>query len=189
MGKHHDWKSIEKDYHENGLSYSQVAEKYGISIDSIKKAASKYGWARKRKDAASNSLVKSIETALDKTAPEETAPENGTGAEIVPLYPDRVLPAESDAERFQRLVNDLMDRVEDAICHMDVTNAGAIKLMTGALKDLRSLKGLDKSALDIEEQKARIEKLRREAMVEEENREITVSIRGMTQDEIDEVIG
>ena len=168
MGKHHDWTSIEKDYQENGLSYSQIAKKYEISIDTLKKAAARQGWAKKKKKAVNESLARSVETALSKMAPAEMAPENGTSAEIVPLYPDKILPAEDDATRFQRLVNELLDRVEDAICNVDVTNAGAVKLLTGALKDLRNLKGLDKSELDIEEQKARIETLKSETRVTED---------------------
>ena len=183
MGKHRDWTEVEKDYQENGLSYAELAHKYGIPLDTLKKAAARQGWTKSKERRAKKAAqkVQSIQADIAEAqmAPngtsEEMAP-NGTEemAPVVPLYPDRVLPAESDAVRFERLVNQLMDRVEDAICHMDVTQAGSVKLMTGALKDLRDLKHLNKTDLDIEEQKARIEKLRSETRIVEDDSEYGV---------------
>lgn len=192
MGKHRDWTEVEKDYQENGLSLKQLAEKYGISVSTLKKAAMRQGWSKGRVAPTSRQAAVRVKAALaevEETAT-ETEPGNGTemepsemepaemepenGTKVVPLYPDKVLPAESDAVRFERLVNQLMDRVEDAICHMDVTQAGSVKLMTGALKDLRDLKHLNKTALDIEEQKARIEKLRSETRIVEDDSEYGV---------------
>ena len=172
MGKHRDWSEIAKDYQENGLSYAALAKKYSVSLDTIKKAAARQGWTKARKESAARKIEAAVDEAQNGTAENGTV-ENGTGemalpAPVIQLYPDRVLPAENDAVRFARIVNELMDKVEDAICHMDVSNPGAVKLMTGALKDLRDLKGLNKTALDIEEQKARIEKLRSETRITED---------------------
>jgi hypothetical protein len=184
LGKHRDWTEVEKDYQENGLSYSQLAKKYSIPIDTLKKAAVRQGWTKSKERRAKKAAQKvqniQADVAEVQMVPNGTdqngTDQNGTGemAPVVPLYPDRVLPAESDAVRFERLVNQLMDRVEDAICHMDVTQAGSVKLMTGALKDLRDLKHLNKTALDIEEQKARIEKLRSETRIIEDDSEYGV---------------
>lgn len=192
MGKHRDWTDIEKDYQENGLSYAQLARKYSVPIDTLKKAAARQGWTKRKERKAKKTerkvqvlmeTVESAESAVDETAPNgtnengtiETA-QNGTDemAPVIPLYPDRVMPAETDAERFRRIVDEMMDRVEDAICRVDTSNAGAVKLLTAALKDLRSLKGLDKTELDIQEQKARIEKLRSETAIREVTQEPVV---------------
>jgi transposase-like protein len=192
VGKHRDWTEIAKDYRENGLSLTELAEKYEVSVSTLKKAAMRQGWSKgrvapeRRRGAV---RVKAALAEVEEMEP-ETEPENGTEMEpaemepvpngtevenkVVPLYPDRILPAEDEAQRFQRLVDELMNRVEDAICNVDVTQAGAVKLLTGALKDLRSLKGLDKTPLDIEEQRARIEKLRSETRVVEDKEECGV---------------
>ena len=179
MGKHRDWTEIAKDYRENGLSLTDLAEKYEVSVSTLKKAAMRQGWSKGRVTPDRRKKAGRVEAALAemepiKMEPEEMEPEpNGTD-KIVTLYPDRIYPAEDDAARFRRLVDALMDRVEDAICQMDVTQAGSVKLMTGALKDLRSLKGMDKTTLDIEEQKARIEKLKSETRTIEDTEEYGV---------------
>lgn len=184
MGKHRDWTEIEKDYQENGLSLKELAVKYGVSISTLKKAAMRQGWGKgrvapKRRQTADR--VKATLTEVEEMEPngtDEMEPEQmePNGTKVVPLWPENqtVLPAESGAERFQRIVDEMLDRVEDAICQVDTSNAGAVKLLTAALKDLRSLKGLDKSPLDLEEQKARIEKLRSETRIVEDSEEYGV---------------
>ena len=184
MGKHRDWTEIEKDYQENGLSLKELAVKYDVSISTLKKAAMRQGWGKgrvapKRRQAADR--VKAALTEVEEMEPngtDEMEPEQmePNGTKVVPLWPENqtVLPAESGAERFQRIVDEMLDRVEDAICRVDTSNAGAVKLLTAALKDLRSLKGLDKSPLDLEEQKARIEKLRSETRIVEDTGEYGV---------------
>ena len=184
MGKHRDWTEIEKDYQENGLSLKELAVKYDVSISTLKKAAMRQGWGKgrvapKRRQTADR--VKATLTEVEEMEPngtDEMEPEQmePNGTKVVPLWPDdqTVLPAESGAERFQRIVDGMLDRVEEAICKVDTSNAGAVKLLTAALKDLRSLKGLDKSPLDLEEQKARIEKLRSETRIVEDDSEYGV---------------
>lgn len=184
MGKHRDWTEIEKDYQENGLSLKELAVKYGVSISTLKKAAMRQGWGKGRVAPKRRQTADRVKAALteveemepngtDEMEPEQMEP-NGT--KVVPLWPENqtILPAENGAERFQRIVDEMLDRVEDAICQVDTSNAGAVKLLTAALKDLRSLKGLDKSPLDLEEQKARIEKLRSETRIVEDTGEYGV---------------
>lgn len=184
MGKHRDWTEIEKDYQENGLSLKELAVKYDVSISTLKKAAMRQGWGKGRVAPKRRQTADRVKAALteveemepngtDEMEPEQMEP-NGT--KVVPLWPENqtILPAEDGAERFQRIVDEMLDRVEDAICRVDTSNAGAVKLLTAALKDLRSLKGLDKSPLDLEEQKARIEKLRSETRIVEDTGEYGV---------------
>ena len=184
MGKHRDWTEIEKDYQENGLSLKELAVKYNVSISTLKKAAMRQGWGKGRVAPKRRQAADRVQAALAEV--EETEP-NGTdemepeqmepnGTKVVPLWPENqtILPAEDGAERFQRIVDEMLDRVEDAICRVDTSNAGAVKLLTAALKDLRSLKGLDKSPVDLEEQKARIEKLRSETRIVEDTGEYGV---------------
>lgn len=160
MGKHRDWTEIEKDYLESGLSLSQLAQKYGVSISTLKKTAARQGWAKKR--SGSEQKVERVETALAELEPEQMEPEKGTTGTEIKVY-DR----ETDSQKFARIVDGMLDRVEEAICIVSPNDAQSIKLLTSALKDLRDLKHLNKSELDIEEQRARIDKLRSETHIVE----------------------
>ena len=150
-----DWAAIEQDYLESGLNYGKLAEKYGVSLAAIKKQASRKGWGKTRK-------ANLIDSALEKVTPHEMSPRIVTGGDTVC---DRV----TDAQRFQMIVEGMLDRVEEAICTVSPSDAASIKLLTAALKDLRDLKGLNKTALDLEEQKARIEKMRYDMQAHEVN--------------------
>ena len=153
-----DWTEIEKDYLESGLSYAQLAEKYGVSLAALKKQASRKGWAKKR--SGSEQKAERVETALAKVSPQEMSPEHVTTG-------DSVLNKETETQRFNRIVDGMLDRVEDAICIVNPSDAASIKLLTAALKDLRDLKHLNRTELDIEEQRARIAKLRSETRIVE----------------------
>lgn len=154
-----DWTEIEKEYLESGLSLKQLAEKYGVSLAAMKKQASRKGWAKKR--SGSEQKAAQIETALAQLSPPDMSPGNVTTGDI------RVIDRETDAQRFNRLVDGMLDRVQDAICMVNPSDAASIKLLTAALKDLRDLKHLNKTELDIEEQKARIAKLRSDTRIVE----------------------
>ena len=158
-----DWSKIEQDYLESGLSYAQLAEKYGVSLAAIKKQASRKGWAKKR--SGSEQKAERVETALAQVSP-EMSPENVTTGDTV-----RVLDRETETQRFNRIVDGMLDRVQDAICNVNPSDAASIKLLTAALKDLRSLKGLDKTDLDREEQRARIAKLRSDTRIVDDSDE------------------
>jgi hypothetical protein len=62
-----------------------------------------------------------------------------------------------------------------------VTDAQSTRAITAALKDLRDMVGR-KAEQDLEEQRARIEKLRKEARAEEENRDIRIVIADELKD-------
>ena len=123
-----DWTEIENDYLESGLSYAQLAEKYGVSLAALKKQASRKGWAKKR--SGSEQKAERVETALAKVSPQEMSPENVTTG-------DSVLNKETETQRFNRIVDGMLDRVEDAICIVNPSDAASIKLLTAALKDVR----------------------------------------------------
>lgn len=173
MGKHRDWTEIAKDYRENGLSYAKLAEKYGVPIDTLKKAAARQGWTKTKEKRSRNEKRKlqSVGKAVDaarKTAPngtDEMAPEDA--GEMAPAPVEVILEAEDPRAAFQRLVSEMMQRMREAVLLVDPGDASSMKLLTGALKDLQSLQGI-KSDLDLEEQRARIDKLRADTYVRDD---------------------
>lgn len=154
-----NWAEIEKDYLESGLTYPQLAEKYGVSLAAIKKQASRKGWHNKR--SGSDQKAKKVETALAELSPVEMSPENVTASPVT------VIDRETENQRFNRIVDEMLDRVQDAICVVNTGDAASIKLLTAALKDLRDLKHLNRTELDIEDQRARIAKLRSDTRIVE----------------------
>ena len=70
----------------------------------------------------------------------------------------------------------LLDKIKEGIENgYLITDAQSIRQVTASIKDLRDIKGI-KNELDMQEQIARIEKLRKEAKTEEESKEIKVVI-------------
>lgn len=158
MGKHRDWSAIEKDYREGDLSYAELAEKYNVSISTLKKAAARQGWRPGKGKAAS---IRRAAKALGKMEPSEMEPSSETEPEMEPKGTDDGY----GIERFDYLVGAMAERIEQAIFRTaedEKADLNAIKILVSALKDLRDLQHRNKSELDLEEQRARIEKLRAE---------------------------
>lgn len=187
MGKHRDWTEIRDDYQLNGLSYAKLAAKYNVPIDTLKKAAARQGWtnrkAKKEKilDLRAGRVSKAVRSV--EMAPEE----NGTFEMALRDEREDLSPE----ERFQRVVCSLLYKVEASVDVISPDNAKALRALSGALKDLASLKGWDKDEYDRAEQQARIDKLRAEteSAKREESGEIQIRIMGMSEEDIEEVIG
>jgi hypothetical protein len=91
--------------------------------------------------------------------------------------------ASQDAEyedNFQSLADKLLQHIAANI-DLLATNATSCKDITVAIKNLRDIKGV-KSELDMQEQIARIEKLKREAQGDDDDGEIEVVITGKAKE-------
>lgn len=130
-----DWKLIKSEYiSDPKASYRKLAEKYGVSFNTLKLIAKKEKWPELRTQKQNKVTTKIIENCVKK--------------EI------------SQAEKIIKATDAIADRVIDAMTSMDLKDAAAVRQMTLALKDLREIYSLNKSILDEQEQKARIEALR-----------------------------
>ena len=132
-----DWTAVEKDFLTGGGSYRELALRHGISPDSVKKRAAADRWQEKRR--------------LLKQSREEKAQEP-SGSELRQRR-DR-----------QELLRDAADeallKLRQAVEELEPGNAPGLASLVRALKDLRELQGLKKDELDLEEQQARIERIR-----------------------------
>ncbi len=166
------WIKIQQDYIETGTTYRELAEKYNVSSSTLRKKAASCNWKEKRKEVAERQRAeKKIEEQIKEQMEAERKPLEKVPV-IVPIkHVERVerIPLDpiGDKERYAQLVDEMLNRVEDAICVVDVHNAASVKMLTAALKDLRELKNLNKTELDIEEQKARIAKLKSDTRIVE----------------------
>ena len=146
-----DWKTIETEYVTTDISHRQLCEKYGICRSTISKKASEEKWTEKRNKHHAKTVSKAVNAVGTKQA-------------------DR-------AAKLIGVSDLLLDKVKSLL-------EGNEQLVTDVLKDvsviLKNLKDIQmiRSEADLREQEARIDKLRKEAAVEKENNEVTVTIVG-----------
>lgn len=151
-----DWKKLKAEYIAGGTSYRKLAEKYHVSFHTLRKQAAKENWKALRDEATSKAVTKIIEIESDK-----------------------------QAERMKRLLtvsDKLLDAVEDAVNKFKagelLLDKSALRSLSGTIKDIKDIQNI-KTQLDIEEQKARIANLRKQAESCDKSAEnITITIEG-----------
>lgn len=176
------WATIRADFLATGTSYPELAAKYGVSISTLKKKAARESWAHDKEQIDTAAVAAAgrgkgnckKELAPKKKEPKKKEPKK---MEPVPIDALQAIPTDEQLidlkrerlEKFFQITDGMMDRILDAINSPDVITPYALKLLSSALRDLREMQGLNKSALDEEEQRARIAKLRSELAVPEAN--------------------
>ena len=145
-----DWKKIETEYITTATSYRKLADKYGIDQATISRKAKKEDWVSKRQRHLSETQAKVL--AAD------------TEGKV-----DRAL-------RLVTVADKLLEKVEQSMETDMVISAAALKNLSDAIKNIKEVQMI-RTDEDIEEQKARIAKLRKEAEKEDqENKEIKVTM-------------
>ena len=154
-----DWKQMRKEYISGGASYRGLAAKYGVSKASVERRAKEECWVDKRRHAADKSMTRTVEAVAAAGAKVDT-----TVQDIACL---------------------LLERMRESIGMMDVVDAQSLSSYSVSLERLQRIRG-EKSLADMEEQAARIEKLRREA---ESKQDQTATITVKLEGEMDEFSG
>jgi len=151
-----DWKKIKAEYVSTDVSYRKLAEKYSVSPSTLYHRFKREKWADLRKQKNSNFDAKIVESV-----------------------------ASQDAKRvvnIQTVADVLLQKIEDGVLDGSlIIDSQSIRQITASLKDLRDIKGC-KSELDMQEQIARIDKLRKEAQIEQANKDIRVVIESELDD-------
>lgn len=152
-----DWTKIKSEYiTDSKSSYRKIAEKYGVSFNTLQCRAKKEGWADLKRQAQDKITKKTIDKDIDKKV-------------------DR-------ATRLMDVTDKLLKKVEEAIEELStagiVLNAQALKQISGTLKDIKEVHGV-KSDRDIREQEARIRNLEKQAEASDDgDKEIVIRIAG-----------
>ncbi len=148
-----DWKQLKREYIAGGTSYRKLAEKYKVSYNTLAKVAAKENWGNLKQETAEKITTKIVEIESDK-----------------------------QAERMRRLLtvsDKLLVAVEDAVEQFQagelLLDKGALKSLSGTIKDIKDIQSL-KTSLDIEEQKARIAILKKQAESDDSGKDIQVTI-------------
>ena len=145
-----NWKKIKAEYIRGGVSYRKLAEKYGVSFSTLRKVASKEKWTDLRNKAGAKMDSKIVESIASQEA--------------------------KRVDRVNSIADKLLTRIEECVDDGSIFAVSkGLKDITSALKEIRDIKGM-KSELDMQEQMARIEKLRKEAMADQESNDIKVVI-------------
>jgi anti-sigma28 factor (negative regulator of flagellin synthesis) len=144
-----DWKKIKAEYIAGGTSYRKLAAKYGVSFSTLRGIAIREKWTELREQASNKSVTKLVESIGEQ---------NGTYKVSINEVADKLL---------EKIIG-LLDVAE-------IVDSQAIKQCTSALKDIKDIKGL-KSEIDIREQEARIDKLRKDAMDDNTDTEVEVTM-------------
>ena len=151
-----DWKQMKREYIAGGTSYRKLCEKYGVPLSTLKRVAHDEDWVGLREQCKTKAATKIVEIESDK-----------------------------QAERMKRLLNvsdKLLKAVEVAVDQFQTgelaADRGVLKSMSSAIKDIKDIQSL-KTSLDIEEQKARIAILKKQAESDNDGAsEIAVIIAG-----------
>lgn len=135
-----DWKKLKAEYIAGGISYRKLADKHNVSFSTLKEVAIREKWAKLREQAQAKAATKIVEIESDK-----------------------------QAERMKRLLtvsDELLCVVEDAVKKFHVgelmVDKTVLKSLSGTIKDIKDIQSI-KSELDIEEQKARVAILKKQA--------------------------
>ena len=150
-----DWNKIKAEYIAGGTSYRKLGEKYGCCKDVIARRSHSEGWVELKRQCAKKTATKIVDMESTK-----------------------------QAERFKRLLtasDKLLSAVEDAVDKFEarelLLDKSALKSLSGTIKDIKDIQNI-KTELDIEEQKARIAILKKQAESNDAPSEITVRIAG-----------
>ena len=146
-----DWQSIKTEYITTDTSYRKLAQKYGVSYVQIGNVGREENWVELRKQHLNKTLTKSMNAIASQQA--------------------------SRAARLQTVADKLLTKVELLIEDDKglLADTSSMRDISRILKDLKDIQMI-RSEADMQEQDARIKKLRKEAMVEKENNEIKVTI-------------
>ena len=63
-----DWKKIKKEYIAGGISYRKLAEKHGVSFNTLEKVARREGWCELRRQADEKAATKAVEAVSTRNA-------------------------------------------------------------------------------------------------------------------------
>lgn len=149
-----DWNKLKAEYIAGGTSYRKLAEKYkdeGVTFNNLKLVAKKEEWAKLRKQAMDKATTKMVNTVANDISKKNT--------------------------KINDVADKLLDKISSLLDDFEMLDTQGIKHLTSSLKDIKDIKGI-KSDIDLREQEARIDKLRKDAMEEQTDTSVIVKLKG-----------
>lgn len=190
-----DWNAIKTEYITTDTSYRKLAEKYGITYNVIGERSRKEGWKQERdqyraktvSDAikrisqnkvdrytrlmkASDRLLDKIERAIDEL--DITLATDVTKTKTIEYANDR---------RPDKPTKEVVDEATTIRQTETIIDRSGLKAISSALRDLKEIQML-RTALDEQEQEARIANLRRQADKDDETKQPTLVVEGLPEE-------
>lgn len=186
-----DWKKIKAEYIRGDTSYRRLAEKHGVSFSTLRKIAARENWTDLRNKAGAKRDTKIVESVASQEA---------RRVDRIGSIADRLLDKieksieeldlhlatqthktktieYNNAGRPDKPTKEVVDETEEVKMYRSIIDKSGLKQIASAIRDLKEVQML-RSALDQQEQIARIEKLKKEATSEQESKDIRVVIEG-----------
>ena len=177
-----DWNKIRKEYIKGGISQKAIAAKYGEKYRALTERAISEKWTAQREEVRKRTVEKSIEKTADAAASVDLKV-----FQAATVLLDKVIQAANELDLVEEMVSETVATDESEVTtkysRVRQGNAGTVdrqglRQIANALKDIKEILAV-RSELDLEEQKARIEKLRRDSTPEDEDRNVTVQLMGV----------
>lgn len=146
-----DWQTIKTEYITTETSYRKLAQQYGVSYQTICHRSKEEGWIALREQHKNNTITKT----LDKISQQEA----------------------NRAAKIHNVADKLLRKIEAMVDSERPLDTKGIRALTAAVKDLKDIQSV-KSALDEQEQKARIANLQKQAEKDDDNNNEVVVIFG-----------
>ena len=186
-----DWKSIKTEYITTDTSYRKLAQKYGVSTTQICNVGREEKWVELREQHLNKTVAKTIDKISNKQA-DKMARIDDLADQLLDKLQQAI--TELDMQLYKHTdktkvieydyslvpgkpTKETIHEEEKLLETKSIVDRQGLKQIASALKDIKEVKML-KSELDRQEQEARIDKIRKEAMVEKENNEVKVTIVG-----------
>ena len=150
-----DWEKIKAEYITTKTSYRKLAEKYGVHYKTISSKGKDEGWAELRSQHTHTVLTKTLDCDINQKV-------------------DR-------AAKLMTAADKLLQKVEQYLETDGPISPTSAKNLSDAMRNIKEIHMI-RSAEDIEEQKARIAKLQKEAQKEDNGKQITVILEDELND-------
>lgn len=180
-----DWNAMRTEYIQGGVSYRELAAKYGVPLRTLAERAKAEKWVELREQARNKTVTKTVDAVAKQNARVD--------------------------DRINRLANRLIDKLEKAVDELDVktvtmkttmktgaakvtteyrkldrekegpVDKGGLQQLTSTLRDLKAILDV-RSELDRKEQEARIANLRRQAEKDDGSDSVTITLEGSLED-------
>ena len=133
-GGRSEWNKIRRDYIAGKGSYRELSQKYDVPLKTLAMRAKAEGWPELRKQSCHKAATKTVEAVAEAKA--------------------------DMATRVYKAAGMMLDKVLDV--SKEAKTAKDIRALTAAIRDIKDITDV-RSALDMEEQRARIDALRAKA--------------------------